>query len=257
MHVVDLNCDMGESFGAYKMGSDAEVLQYVTSANIACGFHAGDPATMRRTVKLALEHGVALGAHPGLQDLIGFGRRDMDLSPEEAYDLVVYQIGALLGFVKAEGARLQHVKAHGSLYNMAARHAGLAEAIAEAVYRVDPELVLFGLAGSELIRAGQKAGLQTASEVFSDRTYQADGSLTSRRLPDALITDDRQSVDQVIRMVKEGKVLSQQQVDVPIQADTICIHGDGIHAVAFAERIRRSLTEAGVLVQAVGAAKSE
>lgn len=253
MHIVDLNCDMGESFGAYSMGRDAEVLRYVTSANIACGFHAGDPATMRRTVKLALEHGVALGAHPGLQDLIGFGRRDMDISPEEAYDIVVYQIGALSGFVRAEGAKLQHVKAHGSLYNMAARSAGLAEAIAEAVYRIDPELILFGLANSELIRAGRKAGLRTASEVFSDRTYQEDGSLTSRRLPNALITDEQQSVDQVVRMVKEGKVLSQQQIDVPIQADTICIHGDGVHAVAFAERIRRSLEEAGVLVQAAGA----
>lgn len=251
-NVVDLNCDMGESFGAYKLGRDSEVLKFVTSANIACGFHAGDPATMRQTVKLALEHGVALGAHPGLQDLVGFGRRDMDLSPQEAYDIVVYQIGALWGFVRAQGAKLQHVKAHGSLYNMAARNAGLAEAIAEAVYKVDPELILFGLAGSELIQAGKKAGLRTASEVFSDRTYQSDGSLTSRRLPDALITDEEQSVKQVIRMVAEGKVLSQQNVDVAIQADTICIHGDGIHAVEFAGKIRSSLTAAGITVQPAG-----
>jgi len=257
MHIVDLNCDMGESFGAYRMGQDEEVLKYVTSANIACGFHAGDPATMRRTAKLALEHGVALGAHPGLQDLVGFGRRDMDLSPQEAYDIVMYQIGALAVFVRAEGAKLQHVKAHGSLYNMAARDYRLAEAIAEAVYCIDPELILFGLAGSELIRAGQKTGLATASEVFSDRTYQSDGSLTSRRLPDSLITDERESVDQVIRMVIEGKVMSRQQIDVPIQADTICIHGDGIHAAAFAERIRRSLTEAGVLVQAAGTGRNK
>lgn len=251
-NVVDLNCDMGESFGAYKLGRDSEVLKFVTSANIACGFHAGDPATMRQTVKLALEHRVALGAHPGLQDLVGFGRRDMDLSPQEAYDIVVYQIGALWGFVRAQGAKLQHVKAHGSLYNMAARNAGLAEAIAEAVYKVDPELILFGLAGSELIQAGKKAGLRTASEVFSDRTYQSDGSLTSRRLPDALITDEEQSVKQVIRMVAEGKVLSQQNVDVAIQADTICIHGDGIHAVEFAGKIRSSLTAAGITVQPAG-----
>ncbi|MCH1640033.1 LamB/YcsF family protein [Paenibacillus timonensis] len=251
-NVVDLNCDMGESFGAYKLGRDSEVLKFVTSANIACGFHAGDPATMRQTVKLALDHGVALGAHPGLQDLVGFGRRDMDLSPQEAYDIVVYQIGALWGFVRAQGAKLQHVKAHGSLYNMAARNAGLAEAIAEAVYKVDPELILFGLAGSELIQAGKKAGLRTASEVFSDRTYQSDGSLTSRRLPDALITDEDQSVKQVIRMVAEGKVMSQQNVDVAIQADTICIHGDGIHAVEFAGKIRSSLTAAGITVQPAG-----
>ncbi|MCK8489397.1 LamB/YcsF family protein [Paenibacillus sp. MBLB2552] len=251
-NVVDLNCDMGESFGAYQLGRDSEVLQFVTSANIACGFHAGDPATMRKTVKLALDHGVALGAHPGLQDLVGFGRRDMDLSAQEAYDIVVYQIGALWGFVHAQGAKLQHVKAHGSLYNMAARNAGLAEAIAEAVYKVDPELILFGLAGSELIEAGQKAGLRTASEVFSDRTYQSDGLLTSRRLPDALITDEEQSVKQVIRMVAEGKVLSQQNVDVAIQADTICIHGDGVHAVEFAGKIRSSLTSAGITVQSAG-----
>lgn len=251
-NVVDLNCDMGESFGAYKLGRDSEVLKFVTSANIACGFHAGDPATMRQTVKLALDHGVALGAHPGLQDLVGFGRRDMDLSPQEAYDIVVYQIGALWGFVRAQGAKLQHVKAHGSLYNMAARNAGLAEAIAEAVYKIDPELILFGLAGSELIQAGKKAGLRTASEVFSDRTYQSDGSLTSRRLPDALITDEDQSVKQVIRMVAEGKVMSQQNVDVAIQADTICIHGDGIHAVEFAGKIRSSLTAAGITVQPAG-----
>ncbi|MFC0331506.1 LamB/YcsF family protein [Paenibacillus sepulcri] len=256
MKVVDLNCDMGESFGAYKLGRDAEVLKFVTSANIACGFHAGDAATMRRTVKLCLEHGVAIGAHPGLQDLIGFGRRDMDISPEEAYDIVVYQIGALWGFVRAEGTKLQHVKAHGSLYNMAVRNAALAEAIAEAVYKVDPELILFGLAGSELITAGRKAGLQTASEVFSDRTYQADGSLTSRRLPDSVITDDERSLNQVIRMVSEGKVLSQQKTDVAIQADTICVHGDGIHAVEFAEKINRSLTAAGITVQPPGATPS-
>ncbi|GGA26593.1 LamB/YcsF family protein [Paenibacillus physcomitrellae] len=252
MKIVDLNCDMGESLGVYKLGRDEEILKYVTSANIACGFHGGDQATMRKTVKLALEHNVAIGVHPGLQDLIGFGRRDMDLSPQEAYDLVVYQIGALWAFVKAEGARLQHVKAHGNLYNMAARNAALAEAIAEAVYKVDPELILYGLAGSELIKAGNKVGLRTASEVFSDRTYQSDGSLTSRRLPDSMITDEEVSLKQVIRMVSEGKVLSQQNVDVPIQADTICVHGDGVHAVEFASKIRTSLEAAGITVQAPG-----
>ncbi|MDU5946835.1 LamB/YcsF family protein [Paenibacillus macerans] len=252
MSVVDLNCDMGESFGAYKIGSDSEVLKYVTSANIACGFHAGDPSMMHQTVKLALESGAALGAHPGLPDLAGFGRREMNISPQEACDMVVYQIGALWGFVRAEGAKLQHVKPHGALYNMAARNAGLAEAIAEAVYKVDPELILFGLAGSELIQAGQKAGLRTASEVFSDRTYQSDGSLTPRRQPDALITDEQKSVNQVIRMVAEGKVMSRQNVDVPIRADTICIHGDGAHAVEFAGKIRSSLTKAGIVVQPIG-----
>jgi len=249
---VDLNCDLGESFGAYRLGRDEEMLQVVTSANIACGFHAGDPATMRRTVRLALDNGVALGAHPGLPDLLGFGRRDMAISPDEAYDLVVYQLGALWGFVRAEGAKLQHVKPHGSLYNMAARDAGLARAVAEAVCRVDPSLILFGLAGSELITAGKRAGLRTASEVFADRTYQADGSLTPRRLPDAVITDDERALAQVAKMVTEGKVIARQQVEVAIQADTICVHGDGPCAVEFAGKIRRSLSEAGVRVQAIG-----
>jgi UPF0271 protein len=249
---VDLNCDMGESFGAYRLGRDEEILKYVTSANIACGFHAGDPATMRRTVKLCLEHGVAIGAHPGFQDLAGFGRRNMEITPEEAYELVVYQLGALWGFVRAEGGRLQHVKPHGALYNMAARSPQLAQAIAEAVCRVDPELILFGLAGSELIKAGKQAGLVTASEAFADRTYQADGSLTPRRLPNSLLTDQRQAAAQVIRMVAEGKVRSLQGSDVEIQADTICIHGDGAHAVEFAETLRASLADAGIAVQPAG-----
>lgn len=252
MKRVDLNCDMGESYGAYRLGNDAEMLKFVTSANIACGFHAGDPGTMRKTVKLALENGVAIGAHPGLPDLIGFGRREMQISPAEAYEMVVYQIGALWSFVRSEGGRMNHVKAHGALYNMAAANSALAEAIAEAVYKVDPELILFGLANSEWIRAGEKAGLRTASEVFSDRTYQSDGTLTSRRQPDALITDDDAAVRQVIRMVEEGKVLSRQNVDVPIKADTICIHGDGIHAMEFAQKIRDALQKAGIAVQAVG-----
>jgi len=252
MKFVDLNCDMGESFGAYKLGHDEEILAYVTSANIACGFHAGDPGTMRKTVRLAMEHGVAVGAHPGLQDLVGFGRRRMDITPQEAYDIVVYQIGALWGFVKAEGGSLSHVKPHGELYNMAAKDARLAEAIAEAVYKVDPELILFGLAGSELVKAGQRIGLRTASEVFADRTYQADGTLTPRREPGAVITDENQALAQVIRMVKEGKVQTLQQVNVPIRADTICIHGDGPKAAEFARNIRAALTEAGIAVRAVG-----
>ncbi|NMO96398.1 LamB/YcsF family protein [Paenibacillus lemnae] len=252
MKFVDLNCDMGESFGAYTLGRDAEILEHVTSANIACGFHAGDAGTMRKTVKLALEKGVAIGAHPGLQDLIGFGRRRMDITPQEAYDMVVYQIGALSGFVRAEGAVMQHVKAHGELYNMAAGNPGLAEAIAEAVYSVDPALILFGLAGSELVKAGEKLGLRTASEVFSDRTYQSDGSLTSRRQPDAMIESDEESAGQVIRMVNEGKVLSRQGSDVAIQADTVCIHGDGAHALEFAQQINASLKQAGITVQAIG-----
>ena len=247
---VDLNCDMGESFGAYSLGNDAAILPYITSANIACGFHAGDPAVMRKTVRLALQHQVAIGAHPGLPDLVGFGRREMTVSPEEAFDMVVYQIGALGGFLAAEGGKLHHVKPHGALYNMAAVSAPLAEAIAEAVYRVNPELVLYGLAGSALTKAGTKLGLQVAHEVFADRTYQPDGTLTSRRLPNALLTTSEEAARQVVRMVKEGKVCAQQGTDVAIQADTICIHGDGAHAHEFARHINQTLQNEGVSLQA-------
>lgn len=241
MHTVDLNCDLGESFGAYQIGNDEEILDYVTSVNVACGFHAGDPSVMRKTVQLALEKGVKIGAHPGLQDLMGFGRRNIKISPQEAYDIVVYQIGALNGFLQAEGGRMQHVKPHGALYNMAAKNRELSQAIAEAIYKINPELILFGLSGSELIRAGQSIGLKTASEVFADRTYQDDGSLTSRMEKDALIESDEAAVAQVITMVKEGKVLSQQGTDVAIKADTICIHGDGAHALSFASHVKKSL----------------
>lgn len=250
MKTVDLNCDLGESFGAYQLGNDQEILSYITSANVACGFHAGDPATMRKTVQMALEAGVAIGAHPGFADLVGFGRRNMEISPEEAYDLVVYQIGALQAFVRAEGGVMHHVKPHGALYNMAATRPALAESIALAIYKVNPELVLYGLAGSELTRAGEKIGLATAHEVFADRTYQQDGTLTPRSQPNALITDRQQSLQQVIHMISEGRVLTQQGVDIPIQADSICIHGDGAHALEFAQSIREALLEAGITISA-------
>lgn len=252
VYKVDLNCDMGESFGAYKMGNDAEILDFVSSANIACGFHAGDPATMRKTVKMALDKNVGIGAHPGLQDLIGFGRRNINISPQEAYDLTVYQIGALSGFVQAEGGRLQHVKAHGALYNMAAKNAALSEAIAEAVYKLNPELILFGLSGSELIKAGNKIGLRTANEVFSDRTYQLDGTLTPRTEPNALITETETALQQVIRMVKENKVQALQNQDVSIKAETICIHGDGANALDFASTLASSLREKGISIAKAG-----
>ncbi|MDX5418752.1 MAG: 5-oxoprolinase subunit PxpA [Hymenobacteraceae bacterium] len=243
---VDLNCDLGESFGAYRMGNDEQILPFVTSANIACGFHAGDPGVMRKTVQLCLQHHVAIGAHPGLPDLVGFGRRNMTVTPEEVYDMVVYQMGALQAFAQAEGGTLHHVKPHGALYNMAASDINLAEAIAEAVYKVKPEAMLYGLAGSELIKAGTRLGLQTANEVFADRTYQQDGTLTSRKLPNALITDHEEAVQQVIRMIREGKVKSQQGQEVGILADTICIHGDGLHALEFASHIRAALQNEGI-----------
>ncbi|TYR79364.1 LamB/YcsF family protein [Priestia megaterium] len=249
MFTIDLNCDLGESFGAYRMGNDKEILQYVTSANIACGFHAGDPSVMKKTVQLALREHVALGAHPGLPDLVGFGRRMMKISPEEAFDLTVYQIGALAAFCKSEGGKLHHVKPHGALYNMAAVDPSLAEAIAEAVYKVEGEAILYGLAGSELIKAGKKVGLKTANEVFADRTYQQDGTLTPRHLPDAVISDAEQSILQVVRMVKEQKVHTLQETDISIEADTICIHGDGDHALEFAQSIHERLTKEGITIQ--------
>lgn len=248
---IDLNCDLGESFGAYTIGNDAEILKTISSANIACGFHAGDPSIMRQTVKLAVENDVAIGAHPGLQDLIGFGRRKMAISPREAYDLTVYQIGALYGFVTAEGAKLQHVKPHGALYNMCAEDASLAKAVVEAVYKVNPELILFGLANSELIKASKEIGLRTVSEAFSDRTYQADGSLTPRYKANALITNEAVAIEQIIRIVKEKKVTATDGTDIPMHAQTICIHGDGKTALQFAKRIPIALEEHRIKIKKV------
>ncbi|WNS80215.1 5-oxoprolinase subunit PxpA [Domibacillus sp. DTU_2020_1001157_1_SI_ALB_TIR_016] len=248
---IDINCDMGESFGAYSIGHDKDIMPYITSANIACGFHAGDPDVMKKTVHLAMEHGVKMGAHPGFQDLAGFGRRNMALSPEEVYSLVVYQIGALQAFVQIEGTALHHVKPHGALYNMAASNEEMASAIAAAVKDVDTSLILYGLAGSKLVEAGQKAGLKTASEVFADRTYTREGMLTPRRLPHALIEDSEEAVSQVIRMAKEKKVRAADGTEVDIQADTVCIHGDGPHALSFARLIRTKLQEEGIDVRSI------
>ncbi|ARD49069.1 lactam utilization protein LamB [Sporosarcina sp. P37] len=247
---VDLNSDLGESFGRYTLGEQDEILKYVTSANIACGFHAGDPSVMRQTVQLAIDNGVKIGAHPGLPDLVGFGRRNMSITPQEAYDMVVYQIGALQAFLAVHDEPMQHVKPHGALYQMASKDKEIAKAIAQAVYDVSPSLVLFGLADSELTRAGEELGLVTAHEVFADRTYQSNGMLTSRLQDDAMITDQEKSAEQVIRMVKEGKVRSQQQTDVDLRADTICIHGDGEHAVEFAKYITDRLSGEQITITA-------
>ncbi|MEJ8803816.1 LamB/YcsF family protein [Pontibacter sp. H249] len=248
---IDINCDMGESFGTYTIGNDEAILPYVTSANIACGYHAGDPLVMQRTIQLALQHGAAIGAHPGLPDLAGFGRREMAVSAAEVYTMTVYQVGALQAMAKAEGITLHHVKPHGALYNMAAVNPALAQAIAQAVYKTCPEAILYGLAGSALLDAGKAAGLRTASEVFADRTYQQDGTLTSRKLPDALITDPERAVQQVLRMITAGKVKTQQGNDINIQADTVCIHGDGPHALDFARYINDTLTKKSIQLKAI------
>jgi len=256
MHRIDLNCDMGESFGAFRIGADEAILPQITSANIACGFHGGDPSVMRATIAGALSCGVAIGAHPGLPDLIGFGRRTMEVTPQEVYDLVVYQVGALLGFARAAGVELQHVKAHGALYNMAAVQAPLADAIAHAVRDVDRGLVLFALAGSELVAAGQRAGVRTASEAFADRNYTRDGTLVSRRRSDAMVAGAEEAVRRAVRMVREGRVRSVDGDDVVLRADTLCIHGDAPDAAELARELRRGLESAGVTVQSIGRARA-
>ncbi|MGN6580123.1 MAG: LamB/YcsF family protein [Bordetella sp.] len=248
---LDLNCDMGESYGAWKMGDDEAVLGYVSSANIACGFHGGDPSTIRKTVAAAIKQGVALGAHPGFQDLAGFGRRTMLISPQEAYDITVYQVGAVAGVARSQGGALHHVKAHGAFYNMAAKDARLARAIAQAVHDIDSSLILYGLAGSAMIQEAQALGLRVANEVFGDRSYQPDGSLTPRAQPDAMITDVNKSVEQILRMVQEQVVIATDGTRVPVRADTLCIHGDQPNAVAFAQGIRKALQDAGITVRTV------
>jgi UPF0271 protein len=251
MHTIDLNCDCGESYGPWTIGDDAAILDHVTSANIACGGHAGDPLVMRRTVALACARGVAIGAHPGYPDLQGFGRRSLGLSPDEAYAWVLAQIGALAAIVRAEGAQLVHVKPHGALYNDAARDPVLAQAIARAVASFDPALTLVGLAGSQLIVAGQAAGLPVAREAFADRAYEADGSLRDRRLPGALIHDEQAALAQAISIARDGAVSAYSGEQVAVHAETLCLHGDAPGAAARAARLRSGLAEARIAVRAL------
>lgn len=246
---VDLNCDMGESFGCWTLGADEEVLRNVTSANIACGYHAGDPGVMRRTVRAARDAGVAVGAHPGLPDLVGFGRREMSVQPAEVEDMILYQVGALAALAASEGVRLRHVKAHGALYNMAAREVSLASAIARGVAAFDRDLVLFGLAGSPLLEAGRNAGLRVASEGFADRAYEPDGSLTPRSRPGAVIADPDRVVDRAVRMVTEGRVTATDGRDIALHVDTLCTHGDTPGAQALVRRLRAGLESEGVGVR--------
>ena len=241
MKKIDLNCDLGESFGNYKMGLDDEVIRHISSANVACGFHASDPLVMQKTVALAKENGVCIGAHPGFPDLVGFGRRNMSVSPAEAKALVQYQIGALDAFCKAAGVKLCHVKPHGALYNMAGKDEILAQAVCEGIFEYDSNLILLGLSGSKMIEAGKKIGLRTASEVFADRAYEADGSLVARSKPGAVITDENLAVSRVVEMVKNGRVTSITGNEIEIKADSICLHGDGVKAVEFAKRIKEEL----------------
>ncbi|MEW6264131.1 MAG: 5-oxoprolinase subunit PxpA [Thermodesulfobacteriota bacterium] len=251
---VDLNSDVGEGFGAYKLGLDEQVLPLISSANVACGFHGGDPSLMRRTVALARQHGVAVGAHPGFPDLMGLGRRRLEASPGEVEDYVTYQIGALHAFTKEEGLRLQHVKLHGALYNMASEDINLWEAVARAVARFDPSLVLFTLAGSrqkEMENISARLGLKIAVEFFADRAYNPDGSLVSRRLPGAVIHDHESAAERVVRMVTENKVICRDGKELEVKAQTICVHDDNPAAVSLTQRIRQALQSVGVQIAPV------
>jgi 5-oxoprolinase (ATP-hydrolysing) subunit A len=248
---IDINCDMGESYGAWKMGADAQIMPFISSANIACGFHGGDPATIRTTVRLAVDHGVAIGAHPSLPDLQGFGRRVMKISPQDMYDLVVYQAGAVEGFARAAGARLHHVKCHGALYNMAANDAGLAEAMARAVNDLGGGLILYALSNSLMMNTARKLGIRVAGEVFADRGYADDGTLAPRGTPGAMIEEAALAAQRAVSMIENGAVTALSGRSVPVSPDTLCLHGDQPGAVAFAQAIRKAFSERGIGVAAV------
>lgn len=251
---IDLNCDLGESFGNYTLGMDAEVIPYVSSVNVACGYHAGDPCVMEKTIRLAAEAGVGIGAHPGLPDLMGFGRRMMKISPAEARAYMLYQLGALGAFCKAKGVKMAHVKPHGALYNMAVKDAALAEAVVGAIRDYDDSLILLALANSEMTKAAERMGLAYANEVFADRAYEPDGTLVARTKQGAMIEDEDQAIARVIRMVKEGKVTAIDGSEVTIQADSVCVHGDGAKALLFVKKIREALLQENIDVKGLGKA---
>ena len=245
---IDLQSDLGESFGSYKLGMDEEVLPYVTSANIACGYHAGDPLVMDETVKMCRENHTAVGAHPGYPDLMGFGRRNMKVTPAEAKAYIQYQVGALQAFCRSNGVELQHVKCHGALYNMAAKDYSLSLAIAEAIREIDPGLIMVCLSGSEMVKAGRDAGVRVASEIFADRAYQADGSLVPRGTPGAMITDTEVSLARVVRMIREHRVTAITGEEIEVDPQTICVHGDSPKAIAFVRAIRNGLEKEGIQI---------
>ncbi|MDY4583380.1 MAG: 5-oxoprolinase subunit PxpA [Candidatus Faecousia sp.] len=252
MYVIDLNSDLGESFGAYKMGRDEEILPLVSSVNAACGFHAGDPTVMANTAALCRDSGTALGAHPGFPDLQGFGRRNISVSAQDARNLILYQIGAMGAFCKSVGIRMQHVKPHGALYNMAAKDPVLARAICEGIQAYDPSLILLGLSGSEMLRQAQAIGLPWAAEVFADRAYEEDGTLVARTKPGAMITDEEEAVRRVIGMIKNHTVTSITGKEIEICPDSVCVHGDSEKALLFVRKIRAALDREGITVQPPG-----
>ena len=248
MKKIDLNCDMGESYGAWKMGDDAGIMPLITSANIACGFHGGDPATIRRTVRLAVDNGVAIGAHPSLPDIQGFGRRVMKISPQDMYDLVVYQAGAVEAFARAAGSRLHHVKCHGALYNMAAIDEGLSDAMVRAAK--DLGCMLYVLSKSKNHEIAKRAGVPGCGEGFADRGYSDDGTLAPRDEPGGMIEDAKKSVEQALGMIEGGTVTSLNGKKIPVIADTLCLHGDQPGAVVFARELRKTFAERGIKLEA-------
>jgi UPF0271 protein len=249
---IDINCDMGESFGPWKMGADDQIMPHITSANVACGAHAGDPAVMRRTARLARASGVAVGAHPGFADLQGFGRREVQVDAAELEDSLIAQIGAMAAIARAEGLPLQHVKPHGALYNMAVRDASLAAVVARAIRACDPSLIMFGLPGSPLLDAGRREGLRVAAEGFADRSYEPDGTLTPRSRPGAVVHDVDAVVSRAVRMVIDGVVLTPDGRAVELQVQTICVHGDTPGAAELVARIAAALRAAGAVPRPIG-----
>ena len=248
---IDLNCDLRESFGAYKIGMDGEVIPYISSANVACGFHASDPLVMQATVAAAKEHGVAVGAHPGYPDLVGFGRRNMNVTDKELKAMVQYQIGALKAFCDAAGVKMQHVKPHGAMYNMAGKNLHMAEAICEGIYEIDPSLILLGQPGSQMDIAAKKTGLVFAREVFADRAYEEDGALVPRGTEGAVLTDETLAIERVISIVKEHKVKAITGKEIELEADSVCVHGDNAKALEFVKKIRETLQKEGIEIASI------
>ena len=249
MYQIDLNCDLGESFGNYKIGMDEEVIPLISSANVACGYHASDPIVMQKTIAMTKKFGTAVGAHPGFPDLMGFGRRNLSVSPAEAKAYTLYQLGALDAFCRTQGVKMQHVKPHGALYNMAAKDYELARGICEAIYEFDKDLIVLALSGGQLIRAGQDIGLRTALEFFADRAYEEDGTLVNRRKEGAVITDENEALARVVRMIKENKLTAITGKDISIKADSVCVHGDGVKALEFVKKIREKLTDEKIAIK--------
>ena len=251
MYQIDLNCDLGESFGNYKIGMDEEVIPLISSANVACGYHASDPSVMQKTIAMTKKFGTAVGAHPGFPDLMGFGRRNLSVSPAEAKAYTLYQLGALDAFCRTQGVKMQHVKPHGALYNMAAKDYELARGICEAIYEFDKELIVLALSGGELVRAGEDIGLRTALEFFADRAYEEDGTLVNRRKEGAVITDENEALARVVRMIKENKLTAITGKDISIKADSVCVHGDGVKALEFVKKIREKLTDEQIAIKSL------